>query len=132
MNPDERAASPSSTATNAKGTFICPVCAHRFTLRGAACEDWNDPRRNFGCPACATYFLRRQRPRRAIEHLAQLHYLFAAVVAALVFLDHPYMGLHWLLLPAWVALAIWFAFWLDGALPPRTQLIPVPEDTAAP
>ena len=115
-----------------RGVFICPICAHRFTLGTAACEDWNDPQRNFGCPACGSFFLRQQRPRRLIEHLAQLHYLFAGVTAVLIFLDKPYMGLHWLLLPSWVGLAIWFAFWLDGALPSRTQLIPVRPNLPAP
>ena len=125
MNWDEQAThvpNPSvpSSAVPRKGTFICPLCAQRFTQRSAACQDWNDPRRNFGCPACGTYFLRQQRPRRLVEHLAQMHYLFAAVVAGLIFLDRPYMGLHWLLLPTWVALAVWFAFWLDRVLPTRT------------
>ena len=108
-----------------QGAFICPVCTQRFMLGTAACEDWSDPQRNFGCPACGTFFLRQQRKRRLIEHIAQLHYLLASVTTLLVFLDRPYMGLHWLLLLMWVALAIWFAYWLDGALPARTQLIPV-------
>jgi hypothetical protein len=112
-------------ATPDAGAFTCPRCSARFTLRTALCADWDDPRRNFGCPACGTFFLRHRRPRQRIEHLAQAHYLAAIAFALAWLIAHPRPGLHWLVLPAWVAFAIWLAFRLDETLPPRTVLEPI-------
>lgn len=105
--------------------FECPRCGEHFGMRDALCAQPDDPRRNFGCPQCQTYFLRHQRPRMLIEHLAQAHYLFAIVIALAYAIANPYPGLHWLVLPAWVAFAVWIAYRLDERLPPRTTLEPL-------
>ena len=38
--------------------FRCCHCARAFGEADALCEDWNDPRKSFICPACGTYLLR--------------------------------------------------------------------------
>lgn len=107
--------------------FTCPRCSSRFALRNALCANPDDPRRNFGCPACGTFFLRHVRPRKPIEHLAQAHYLVAIGLSLAYAIANPYPGLHWLVLPAWIAFAVWLAYRLDEVLPPRTTLEPVEE-----
>ena len=40
----------------------CTSCGHRFSASKALCEDWKDPERSFGCPACGTFFVRDLKP----------------------------------------------------------------------
>ena len=110
-------------------SYRCPLCTRAFTARDALCDVWDDPKRNFGCPHCGSFFVRIDRPRTWLEHLAQAHWIIAAITAFAIMLREPEVGLQTLLACGWLGFAIWFAFFLDRTLPPRTQLVPVDPPT---
>ncbi|MFQ3211428.1 MAG: hypothetical protein ACI9S7_000072 [Candidatus Paceibacteria bacterium] len=35
----------------------CPHCDFKITSRNQLCEDYKDPERAYGCPACGTFYI---------------------------------------------------------------------------
>ena len=41
----------------------CINCGKRFSASNALCDDWKDPEKAYGCPACGTFLVMDMRPR---------------------------------------------------------------------
>ena len=41
----------------------CTSCGSKFSASEALCDDWKDPEKSYGCPACGTFYVKDMRPR---------------------------------------------------------------------
>lgn len=65
--------------------YTCPQCGGEFDDTTVYCEDWRDPKRNFGCPHCKTFLKKSMTSRR---NLIQYLGIFASIFATALMFQH--------------------------------------------
>ena len=51
---------------------ICTHCNRAFSASEALCDDWADPNKAYGCPACGTFFIKDLRPSLSLGMIGGL------------------------------------------------------------